>query len=373
MNELVWGDPSAARWGGLVVLLLFGFIALGLWRRKRLEALAQLGPLPGLLDRPRSGRLVWRALLVMGAGLLIVMALMRPQQGTRATELKNLGIDIAVVVDASKSMKVADVVPDRLQAAKLEIHKLLGGMNGGRVGLVPFAGLAFIQTPLTSDFDVIGTYLDDLRVEDMPRGGTAIGRALVEAIRALVPPEDLEGTLAETAQEEPNARGAAGTDVDAAAFTGSKFKAIVLFTDGEGHEGEPLAVAELAAKLGIKIFTVGVGTAQGRPVPLINDEGQVMGTMKAADGVTPMFSELNERLLREIAVKTGGDYFQLGPAGGLQRLRKSIDTLEKQEYEATFKHLRDDRYQLALIPALVLLIFEALLSGRRRRRDKEVK
>ena len=145
----------------------------------------------------------------MSAALLIVMSLMRPQQGTRATELKNLGIDIAVVVDASKSMKVADIVPDRLEAAKLEIHKLLEGMHGGRVGLVPFAGLAFIQTPLTSDFDVIGTYLDDLQVEDMPRGGTAIGRALVEAIRSLVPPDQLEGTLAETADTDAGGQAAA--------------------------------------------------------------------------------------------------------------------------------------------------------------------
>ena len=369
MNDLVWGDPSAARWGLLVIALLFGFIWLGLWRRSRLAALAKVGPLPSLLDKATSGRLALRAGLVLGAALLIVMALMRPQQGTRATELKNLGIDIAVVLDASKSMKVADVVPDRLEAAKLEIHKLLGGMNGGRVGLVPFAGLAFIQTPLTSDFDVIGTYLDDLQVEDMPRGGTAIGRALIEAIRSLVPPEQLEGTLAETASDSKSGAGE-DRDAEASEFTGSKYKAIVLFTDGEGHEGDPLAVSELAAKLGIRVFTVGVGTAQGRPVPLINAEGQVMGTMKAGDGVTPMFSELNERLLREIAVKTGGDYFHLGPAGGLQRLRKSIDTLEKQEYEATFKHLRDDRFQLAVIPALVLLLLEAMLSGRRRRRKE---
>jgi Ca-activated chloride channel family protein len=369
MNDLVWGDPGAARWGLLVIALLFGFIWLGLWRRRRMTDLAKVGPLPSLLDAARPGRLVLRGALVLGAALLLVMALMRPQQGTRATELKNLGIDIAVVLDASKSMKVADVVPDRLQAAKLEIHKLLDGMHGGRVGLVPFAGLAFIQTPLTSDFDVIGTYLDDLEVEDMPRGGTAIGRALIEAIRSLVPPEQLEGTLAESGTD-PADGPAADRDTDAAAFTGSKFKAIVLFTDGEGHEGEPLAVAELAAKLGIRIFTVGVGTAQGRPVPLINAEGQVMGTVKARDGATPMFSELNERLLREIAVKTGGDYFHLGPAGGLQRLRKSIDTLEKQEYDATFKHLRDDRFQLAVIPALLLLILEALLSGRRRRRKE---
>jgi Ca-activated chloride channel homolog len=369
MNELVWGDPGAARWGAAVVMLLFGFIWLGLWRRSRLATLAAAGPLPGLLDRHAGrGRLVLRATLVLAAALLIVVGLMRPQQGTRATELKNLGIDIALVVDASKSMKVADVVPDRLAAAKLEIHKLLRGLHGGRVGLIPFAGLAFIQTPLTSDFDVIGTYLTDLRVEDMPRGGTAIGRALIEAIRSLVPAEQLEGTLAESADGDVLEAVADDLDTEAAEFTGSKFKAIVLLTDGEGHEGDPLAVADLAVKLGIRIFTVGVGTAQGRPVPLINDEGQVLGTMKGADGVTPMFSELNERLLREIAVKTGGDYFQIGPAGGLQRLRKAIDALEKQEYEATFKHLRDDRFQLAIIPALLLLLLEAMLTGRRRRR-----
>jgi len=370
MNDLVWGDPEAARWGAIVVALLFGFLWLGMWRRGRLAALAAAGPLPRLLDRPGGGRLALRAGLVLGASLLIVMALMRPQQGTRATELKNLGIDIALVVDASKSMKVTDVVPDRLEAAKLEIHTLLNGLHGGRVGLVPFAGLAFIQTPLTSDFDVIGTYLDDLQVEDMPRGGTAIGRALVEAIRSLVPADQLEGTLAESSDGDALQAAAADLDTEAAVFTGSKYKAIILLTDGEGHEGDPHVVADLAAKLGIRLFTVGVGTAQGRPVPLINDEGQVLGTMKGPDGVTPMFSELNERLLREIAVKTGGEYFQLGPAGGLKRLRKAIDALEKQEYEATFKHLRDDRFQLAIIPAILLLLLEAMLSGRRRRRRR---
>lgn len=361
MNELGWGNPDAIIYGAVSLSLLVGFIWLGSWRRDRLKALADTGPLARLIQERAAGGFFLRAILVTFASGLIVLALMRPQYGTRATEMNNLGIDIAVVLDASKSMMVADVVPDRLRAAKLELHKLLAGLNGGRVGLVPFAGLAFVQTPLTSDFDVITTYLDDLRVEDMPRGGTAIGRALVEALRALVPPEKLEGTLAETATEASEA------DREVT-FDGAKHKAIVLLTDGEGHEGDPLAVAELAAKLGIRIYTVGVGTAQGRPVPIINDEGQVMGTMKAADGKTPMFSELNEGLLRDIADRTGGGYFNLGPTGELTGLARAIDGLEKQEYEATFKNLRDDRYQLALWPALLFLLFEALLVGHRRRR-----
>ncbi len=297
MNELVWGDPSAAKWAGAVVALLFGFLWLGLRRRARLDALKEVGPLAQLLAREGTGRFALRGLFIVVAASLLVLSLMRPQQGTRATELKNLGIDIALVIDASKSMKAADIVPDRLEAAKLEIHTLLDGLTGGRVGLIPFAGLAFVQTPLTSDFDVIGTYLDDLRVEDMPRGGTAIGRALIEAIRALVPAEQLEGTLAETSEGDAIRDVAEDLDVGAPEFTGSKYKAIVLLTDGEGHEGDPLAVADLAASLGVRVYTVGVGTAQGRPVPMVNDEGQVMGTMKGPDGVTPLFSELNETLL----------------------------------------------------------------------------
>ena len=370
MTDLVWGDLEAAQWGASLLLLLFGFIWLGLWRRSRLHALAAQGPLPSILDSRGGGRLALRATLILLSAAFIVVAMMRPQHGSRATELKNLGIDIAVVLDASKSMKVADVVPDRLRAAKLEIHELLQGLSGGRVGLIPFAGLAFVQTPLTSDFDVITTYLNDLQVEDMPRGGTAIGGAMVEALKSLVPAEILEGTLAETAESQI-ARPPTTEDAEAVPeFTGSKHKVMIIFTDGEDHEGEPMAVAELAAKLGIRIFTVGVGTAQGRPVPLINGEGMVTGTMKAADGNTPLFSELNEQLLREVATSTKGRYFNLGPQGIGPGLKKSIDALEKAEYEATFKHLRNDRFQLALGPALVLLIIEAFLSGRRRRRGQ---
>lgn len=364
MNDLRWGDLDAAAWGLAVLGMLFGFIWLAWWRRHRLEALAARGPLPGQLDAQGAGRLLLRAFLVLCAAALLVVGLMRPQHGTRATELKNLGIDVAVALDASKSMKVADTVPDRLQAATLEIHRLLDSLHGGRVALVPFAGLAFVQTPLTSDFDVVKTYLGDLRVEDMPRGGTAIGRAIIEGIRVLIPPGELKGTPAEASGD------AQLDDVPDEAHHGSKHKALVLFTDGEDHEGDPLAAAELAKRHGIRIFAIGVGTAQGRPVPLVNEEGQVTGVMKGADGRTPLFSELGEKLLREIAQTTDGEYFTLGPAGLGEGLVAALDRLEKAEYEATFQQLGDDRYQLAVLPALLLLAIEAWLSGRRRRRRR---
>ncbi|MEE2779936.1 MAG: VWA domain-containing protein [Myxococcota bacterium] len=143
---------------------------------------------------------------------------------------------------------------------------------------------------------------------------------------------------------------------------------MILITDGEDHEGDPMEAAKLAESLGIRVFTIGVGTAQGRPVPVIDEEGRVIGTMKAPDGKTPLFSELNEGLLREIATLTDGAYYHLGPTGMGDGLVAAIDALEKQEYEATFRHLRDDRFQLALAPAVVLLRLESLLAGLWRRR-----
>lgn len=361
MNDLNWGDLDAAVWAFAVLLMAFAWLALAMWRRGRLAQFASRGPLPGLLESGGAGQHALRGVLLVLSAACVVLALMRPQHGTRATELKNMGIDIAVVLDASKSMRVPDVVPDRLQAAKLEIGQLLDGVAGGRIALVPFAGLPFIQTPLTSDHQVVATYLDDLRVEDMPRGGTSLGRALIEAIRALVPAERLVGSAAQAAGDQVRSPVPQGVT----SFEGSQQKAIVVFTDGEDHEGDPVAAAELAREHGIHIYTVGVGTAQGRPIPIINDDGLTIGTMKDSDGKTPLFSELNESLLAQVAEVTGGRYFHLGPGGMDEGLQGAIDTLEKREYEATFEHLRDDRFQLALLPALFLLLLEALLRGRR--------
>ncbi len=345
-----------------VVALIYGFIWLHAWRRGRLKALDAQGPLRKLLVVRGGGLEFARAVLIVIAASLIVVAMMRPKYGTKSEEVQNLGIDVVIAMDASKSMKVRDVVPDRLQAAHHEAGRLIDKLVGGRVGLVPFAGLAFIQTPLTSDFQVVKTYLRDLRVEEMPRGGTAIGRAIIESLRALVPAEKLAGTMAEI--KKPEGQKA----IPIAAEEGSRNKAIVLFTDGENHEGDALEAAKLAKKLGVKIYTVAVGTAQGRPVPVVNDRGQVIGTMKQRDGKTPLFSGLNTQLLAEISDTTGGESFHLGPEGLGTGLFEAIDRLEKGEYQATIDKLGADRYQWPLIPAIVLILCEGWLGNRRRRR-----
>jgi len=357
IDELAWGDESAWLWSLLALALVFGFIWLAQWRSARLEALAKRGPLPSLLDHKGVGALGVRAVLVVTAAVLLVAGLAQPRWGSNTTEVKSLGIDVVFVVDASKSMMVGDVVPTRLDAARLEIHKVLSRLKGGRAALVPFAGLAFVQTPLTTDTEVVKNYLDALRVEDMPRGGTAVGRAIKQALDALAPSDEVDTHAEEDAFEE-----------QITPFEGAKHKAIVLFTDGEDHEGDPLAAAEEAARRGIHIYTVGVGTPQGRPVLDINDEGLSVGTVKGPDGKMPLFSTLNARLLKDIARTTDGEYFHLGGSGLGPGLLDALGELEKAEYESTFEDLGELRYHWPVVPAFLLLAFEAWLSGRRRRR-----
>jgi len=357
IDDLQWGDDGAWLYGLIVLALVFGFLWLGQWRAARREALARRGPLPRLFDDRGLGGLTLRAALVLPAAALLVVGLAEPRWGSNETEVKSLGIDVAFVLDASKSMMVGDVVPTRLDAARLEIHRVLDQLKGGRAALVPFAGLAYVQTPLTTDTEVVKTYLDSLKVEDMPRGGTAVGRAIEEALRALAP-----------ADEEPRRGEADAFEEAIQPFAGAKHKAIVIFTDGEDHEGDPLKAAEEAARRGIKVFTVGVGTPQGRPVLDINDEGLVVGTVKGPDGKTPLFSALNTELLKDIARVTDADYFHLGANGLGDGLLQALEKLEKAEYESTFEDLGEQRYHWPVVPAFALLAVEAWLSGRRRRR-----
>jgi Ca-activated chloride channel family protein len=361
----VFANQPAWMWFGIVLLMLYGFIWLGSWKRSKLREMADRGPLRGLILYRGGGIEIIRGVSILLATTLLVITMMRPQHGTRSTDIQNLGIDLVLTIDASKSMKVKDVVPDRLTAAHLECTKLLNQLSGGRVGLVPFAGLAFIQTPLTSDFQVVSTYLKELKIEDMPRGGTSIGRAILESLRALLPPDTLVGTTAEIKNNgKPKPSPKLKTEY------GSDNKAIILFTDGEDHEGDAIEAATLAKRFNVRIYTVGVGTAQGRPVPLVNDKGQVIGTMKQADGKAPLFSEINMALLEKIADTTGGKAFHLGPEGMGQGLLQAIDALEKKEFSDTFKELGADRYQWPLIPAIVLLLLESFVASRPRRRRR---
>lgn len=347
----------------LLLWLLVPVLLVALW--SVLHHLATRRLLEKLVTVPMVARVAasWspvrgqvRIVLWTLAGVLLVLAAARPRYGLRETEVSNAGIDIAIVVDASKSMLAKDVVPNRLQGTTLEVSALLDKLAGGRVALIPFAGIPFVQCPLTADHDVIRMYMTDLKPEDLPVGGTNIGRAIGLAVETLT--GEREKAEAET------------RDNLIPQFRGSKNKAIVLFSDGEDHEGAAIEAAQKAAEQGVRIFTVGVGTASGNPVPILGPDGSSVGSQKDEAG-NLVFSALNMDLLEKIATATGGKAFHYDRQSVVLPLFQSLDALEKAEYQAQFQSLGEDRFQYLLGPALLLLLAEWLLGNRKR--EKKVK
>ncbi|MCO4761647.1 MAG: VWA domain-containing protein [Myxococcales bacterium] len=350
MDELTFASPEMA-WLAVPAVVL---TAWGLVQLRRLSIrLARLGTGPvihRLIASFSPRRATWQWVCVGLAGVLLAASAMRPRYGLRETEVANAGIDVVFAVDASKSMLVRDVVPNRLQGTMLEISGLLEQLAGGRVALVPFAGIPFVQCPLTTDQEVIRTYMGELKPSDMPVGGTNIGRAISLAAEVLTGGKQ---------QAEAKLRGNLIPQ-----FKGSKHKAIVLFSDGEDHEGAALKAAKKAAAQGIRIYTVGVGSGFGDPVPIISGDGTVTGTLKDSSG-NPIFSKLNGKLLTAIAKATGGKYLHYANKTVVPDLFAALDALEKAEYAETFKLLGEDRYQYLLGPALLLLLISLLLTPRR--------
>ncbi|MFH1529343.1 MAG: VWA domain-containing protein [Pseudomonadota bacterium] len=348
---------------GLAVLIA-ARLGLALWRARMARRLAD-GPLRGLLteDTSPAARAV-SAVLFLVAMALFGLAALRPQYGMEESEWTRKGLDVVVALDMSASMLTRDVEPDRLHASVLELEELLTRLNGGRVGLVPFAGIAYKQSPMTSDFGAIRSYLRDMNPADLPVPGTAVGRALAVSLELLgAGRAEKDSAKAKTGAKE-------NTTEILHPYAGSKYKVIVLVSDGEDHGSEPLTVARRAKDLGIRVYTIGVGDPHaGDLVPELDGEtGEPTGG-RLTDEETgdPVVSRLNEDLLKQVAEITGGRYFHYTGQPIAAAIFEELDRLEKQEVEATLEKLRKDRFQLLLAPGLALLALSLALAGWRRR------
>jgi Ca-activated chloride channel family protein len=319
-------------------------IAYGLGFASRRRRLGRLGDpqLIALMSATVSvPRKVVRAALVVTALALLALALARPQAGGRARVAQQRGLDLVVALDFSRSMLAKDVYPSRLERAKRELEQLLDGLAGDRVGVVAFAGESLTYPP-TTDYAAVKLFWRDLGPWDMPVGGTAIGRAIKSALEQLT-----------------------ALRVKGGATRG---QAILLLTDGEDNDSEPLDAAEEASKLGLKIFTVGIGSRSGELIPEYDEQGKVTGYVKDADGhyVT---SRLAEDTLAEIARKTGGEYFHADAKRfGVEDVERALNGLKRTENEARVVREYDEIFELLLLPAFLLLVGEACMSERRRRK-----
>jgi Ca-activated chloride channel family protein len=329
--------------GAAVAVLLVGVLGLRVAEARRRRDLERFvaGPLLAALTVTSSSRR--RGLkggLLLCAMALGCVALAQPRFGWRWEETKRRGTDVLFAVDVSRSMLAADVNPDRLTRAKLAVIDLLRKLDGDRVGLVAFAGSAFLQSPLTLDHAAFQQTLESLDTDLIPRGGTDIGAALHEAEEAF-------------------------------RTAGKAQKLLVLVSDGEDLEGNALVAAREAAKQGITVYTVGVGTPAGDHISLSRAGGAGVVTDEHGQPVT---SRLDEEGLRAVAEATGGFYVPLGAHGeGLQTIYDSVlSQAPKQEFSARSQRIPIERFQWPLGLALALAAGEALIRDRRRSRARAV-
>lgn len=271
---------------------------------------------------------------------LCLAAAARPQYGASTVKQMRRGLDLVVLIDTSKSMLAKDLVPDRLSRAKLELSALLDQLHGDRVGFIAFAGQAFVQCPLTSDYSAAKVFLRALDTKTIPRGGTAIGEALKTA----------GGLLSE-----------------ARLHGGSRSQVVFVMTDGEDHEADPIAAARELNEQGVSVFTIGVGSTAGEPVPMVDEStGKFLGYMKDKNGST-VLSRLNEDMLKKIAEAGGGRYVPSADGTtGVEQLIPDLASFERQERESKYKVVYADRFQWFLLPGVILLMLGTFLTNRRK-------
>ncbi len=324
----------------LVLAILGGAAVL-----RRREALRRAAGALGERVAPGAGAARPAARLglqILGLGLLAV-ALARPQCGARTELSKRYGVDLVVALDASRSMLARDVKPDRLTRAKLELSALLDQLSGDRVGIVVFAGEAFVQCPLTTDYAAAKLFLKAVGPDSIPQQGTSIESAL-----------------------------AAAGEVLEAGERGARSKVVLLLTDGEDNEPGALEAADDLAAQGIRVFAVGIGSRTGEPIPLVDKQGAVVGYKKDRQGST-VLTRLDEGLLRSIAERTSGRYFHTaGTALELGEVRAELDRLEKSEIEGRLTVAFEDQYAVAAYPGFLFLLGGLVLrEGRQPDRDRK--
>lgn len=304
-------------------------------RRKKLERMIDLSLAPQLTASFSRAKAIVRAILLLGFFAFAILAAARPQWGTRLQTVRRQGVDILAALDTSYSMDVEDVAPSRLEKAKGEIRRLIEKAEEDRIGLVAFAGKAMVQCPLTLDHGAAALFLDAATTGMIPEPGTSLASAIDVATGAFISKE-------------------------------KKYKVLVLFTDGEDLEGQVEDAVRRAREAGVIIYTVGIGTPQGMPIPLRDSKENILEYRKDPDGKV-VVSSLDERSLAEIADKTGGRYFRgTTSESEIDALSEDISRLEKKELESRLFQTFEDQYQHPLALAIVLLIAQAAISEKRK-------
>ncbi len=315
-------------------LLPFFVIFLFYAHKDREKAIAKFGvssTVKKLIITTSPRRVNIKNAIMLVSVVLLLFSAARPQIGTEEEYVKRRGLDVFICLDISKSMLAEDIKPSRIIKAKHEIEKFISLLRGDRIGIILFAGESIVQCPLTLDYSAAKLFLEVADTTMASKGGTAIAQAIKMATKSYVQSE-------------------------------KKHKVMLIFTDGEDNQGKAAEAAEAAAKEGIVIFTIGMGTAKGEPIPLKTKDGR---TYKKDEDGNVVMSKLNSNTLRTISRKTGGEYYNsTGSEKELEEIYKKIDQMEKKELASKYFTQFAERFQYPLGLALLALFCELVTSER---------
>lgn len=343
---MTFGAPQYL-WVLCALPVLAGFVWwMAARRRASVSRMGDSALVERLSASVNPGARLWRVVLwFVGAGLVIV-ALARPQWGSDVEIVEHRGVQIMVALDISRSMLAQDVRPNRLERAKLEISDLMSRLTGDEIGIVLFSGASFIQFPMTFDYATARTYLSQAHPEAITRQGTVIAEAIESA---------MTGFNDQRAGQ----------------------KIIVVMTDGENHEEDPIEETRQAASEGAVVYTIGFGSAQGEPVPEYDERGDLVGFKEDAEG-NVVISRLDEETLVRIADAGGGQYLRASDPDAIADLAAEIQSFEDETLDSEFNRRKIERFQIFLLAgALALAVAEVMTDrfrirvGRRRAMQRE--
>ncbi|MDO4461019.1 MAG: VWA domain-containing protein [Bacteroidia bacterium] len=319
----------------LVPVAIVGYYYLQNKRHKALKAFGEENLIKHLMPLYSPTRQAIKAWILLVAFSLQVLILARPQFGTKMESTKRSGIELMVALDVSNSMNAMDVSPSRLEMAKMAVSRLVDKLSGDRLGIVVFAGQAYVQLPITTDYPSAKMFLSSVSTGMVPTQGTAIGAAINMCRNSF------------TSQENIN-------------------RAIVVITDGENHEDDGIAAAKQAAAEGIRVYTVGMGTTKGSPVPVT--PGNTRDFIKDKQG-NVVITKIDEQSLVNIAAEAGGAYIPANNIrNGINALIEELDHIEKSEFESKVFAQYSDKFQYLEIIVIALLLIDLLILGRKNTR-----
>ena len=312
----------------LVPVILLGYALLRRARRRRVRRFGEEALVDALMPSWSGAKGWWRTGLFCLGFACFAVGLARPMLGAKLVERETKGAEIMICLDVSNSMLAQDYTPDRLSRAKLAISRIVDRLDGDRIGLIIFAGSSFVQLPITTDYVSAKMFLNSINTESVPVQGTAIGDAILTAAKSF------------STQSE-------------------KSRAIIVITDGENHEDDPVDAARQVADTGIRVYTIGVGSLRGQPIPKDGD------LMKDKDG-NIVVTRLDEETLKKIASVGNGAYVHAGNEEfGLNPILDEIRKLEDERFNNVVFEEYDEQYMYFFAAALLFFVLEMLIGERR--------